>query len=136
MTMVDSTHQEEEKNTVPFYPHHVYTSALVLGGLAVLVLVFGVLGMIEPLGLDEPADPMNTPLHIKAHWYFVFVQEMLKYIPMDIGVVIPVAAIVVLGIWPFIDRRSDTKRARTFRAVLAGVVMLGIGILTYLGLTS
>ena len=133
--MVDSI-QEEEKDTVPFYPDHVRTEALVLGGLAVLVLVVGVLGMIRPIGLGEPADPMNTPLHVKAHWYFVFLQEMLKYIPKDIGVVIPVAALVILAIWPFIERRQDTKRARIFRAVLAGVVMLGIIILTYLGMAS
>src|SRR3990172_1953583 len=122
----------DKDKTIPFFPTHIKTEAWVTIGLMAIVLAVGVLGSLWPVGLEEPADPMNTPLHVKAHWYFVFLQEMLKYIPKDIGVVIPVAALVILAIWPFIERRQDTKRARIFRAVLAGVVMLGIIILTYL----
>jgi len=125
--------KSEDKDSVPFYPDHVRTEALVVAGLAVLVLAVGIMGLILPIGLGEPADPMNTPLHVKAHWYFVFLQQMLKYIPKDIGVVIPVAALVVLAIWPFLDRKADSKRARTFRIVLASVVMAAIAVLTYLG---
>jgi ubiquinol-cytochrome c reductase cytochrome b subunit len=131
--MADS---DETKDSVPFYPDHVRTEALVVAGVALVVLAVGVAGMIWPVGLEAPADPMNTPLHVKAHWYFVFLQEMLKFIPKDIGVVIPVLAVLVLALWPFLDRKADSHRARRFRIILAGVVMTAIVVLTIVGSMS
>jgi len=122
-----------EKDSVPFYPDHVRTELKVLIGVMAVVVVIGVLGMLMPVGLEDPADPMNTPPHVKAHWYFLFLQEMLKYVPKSIGVVIPVAALAVLAIWPFFDRHGDTRRARRFRIVGSAVAMLVIGVLTVLG---
>lgn len=125
-----------EQDSIPFYPEHVRTEAKVLLGLLAVVVLVGVLGTFFPVGLEEPADPMNTPAHVRAHWYFVFLQQMLKYIPKSIGVVIPVVALVVLTIWPFFDRRPDTLRARHLRITGAVVAMVVIVILTVLGMMS
>jgi quinol-cytochrome oxidoreductase complex cytochrome b subunit len=133
--MSEQTHPKDEK-TIPFFPDHITTEAWVTVGLMAIVVGIGLWAMFQPLGLEAPADPMDTPPHVKAHWYFLFLQQMLKYIPKGIGVVIPVIAIVVMGLWPFIDSRPDSKRARTYRVVLSVVVLLGIGILTYLGAIS
>jgi quinol-cytochrome oxidoreductase complex cytochrome b subunit len=122
-----------EKDSVPFYPDHVRTEVKVVIGLLAVVVIVGVLGLLMPVGLEDPADPMNTPPHVKAHWYFLFLQQMLKYVPKDIGVVIPVVALAALAIWPFFDRRADTLRARKVRIVGSATAMVAIGILTVLG---
>jgi cytochrome b6-f complex subunit 4 len=125
-----------DKDSIPFFPDHFKTEALVSAGVGALVLAIGIWGMLRPIGLGDPADPMNTPLHVKAHWYFVFLQEMLKYVPKDIGVVIPILALIVLAAWPFFDKGGDSRRARRFRVGLAVVMLTIIGVLTYFGMTS
>ena len=130
------TEEHEGKDSIPFFPDHFRTEALVSAGVGVLVLAIGVWGLLRPIGLGDPADPMNTPLHVRAHWYFVFLQEMLKFVPKDIGVVIPILALVVIALWPFFDRGKDSHRARWFRVSLTAVVMVVIGLLTYLGMTT
>jgi quinol-cytochrome oxidoreductase complex cytochrome b subunit len=132
--MSADTHKDEK--TIPFYPTHIPTEAWVTVGLMIIVLAVGVLGAINPIGLEEPADPMNTPLHVKAHWYFVFLQEMLKYVPKNIGVVIPVLAIIALALWPFFDQRADSRRARRNRIILVVVVMAVIVVLTIMGMRA
>ena len=130
------TDKEHEGPTIPFFPNHFMTEFYVTVGFLVLVVIVGVIGTIHPLGLEAPADPMNTPLHVKAHWYFVFLQEMLKYIPKNFGVTIPIIGIAVLLFWPFFDPRQNTVRARRFRIGLVAVVLAVIFVLTYLGMRS
>ena len=132
--MSEDTHKDDK--TIPFFPTHITTEAWVTAGLMVAVLVVGVLGAFNPIGLEEPADPMNTPLHVKAHWYFVFLQEMLKYVPKNIGVVIPVLAIIALALWPFFDQRTDSHRALRNRIILVVVVMAVIVGLTIMGMRA
>jgi quinol-cytochrome oxidoreductase complex cytochrome b subunit len=129
--MSEDTHKDEK--TIPFFPTHITTEAWVTVGLLVLVLAVGIIGFLKPIGLGDPADPMNTPLHVKAHWYFVFLQEMLKFVPKNIGVVIPVLGVIALALWPFFDTHKDSRRARTVRIVMVVVVMAVIVILTVMG---
>lgn len=132
--MSDETHQDEK--TVPFFPTHITTEAWVTVGLMVVVLVVGIVGYFQPVGLEEPADPMNTPLHVKAHWYFLFLQEMLKYVPKNVGVVIPVLALFALMLWPFFDKRADSHKARRNRIILVSVAMMAIIVLTVMGMRA
>jgi quinol-cytochrome oxidoreductase complex cytochrome b subunit len=134
--VIEETSITEQEKTIPFFPDHITTEAWVTMGLMVVVVGIGIWGMIQPIGLEEPADPMNTPPHVKAHWYFLFLQEMLKFIPKGIGVVIPVAAVAVMALLPFLDRKKDSKRARSYRMVLTAALLLVIGVLTYLGTIS
>jgi len=66
----------------------------------------------------------------------LFLQQMLKYIPKGIGVVIPIVGIAIMALWPFIDKKPDSKRARTVRIGMSIVALSVIGILTYLGSIS
>ncbi len=132
--MSEDPHKDEK--TIPFFPTHITTEAWVTVGLMVIVLAVGIIGLVSPIGLEEPADPMNTPLHVKAHWYFVFLQEMLKYVPKNIGVVIPVLAVIALALWPFFDKRADSHKARRNRIILVTVVMAVIIALTVMGMRA
>lgn len=108
--------------TVPFYPDHVRTELRLIGGLVLALLVVGGLGLVFPVGLGVPADPLDTPAHVKPEWYFLGLYQLLKYIPKTAGAILPVAAVLVLLLWPFVDRRPDASpRARQLR--LAAVVV-------------
>ena len=45
--------------------------------LAILV----VLASVFPAGLEDKADPLTTPAHIKPEWYFLSVYQLLKLVP-------------------------------------------------------
>jgi quinol-cytochrome oxidoreductase complex cytochrome b subunit len=99
----------------------------VVVGVLVIVLIIAVLGLLKPVGLGEPADPMNTPLHVKPEWYFLALYQLLKYIPKTTGAVIPVIFVAIVALWPFIDRKPDTSKKNTktrFIAIAVGVVIL------------
>jgi quinol-cytochrome oxidoreductase complex cytochrome b subunit len=121
-----TTNPETHKDTIPFYPDHLSTEVKVMIGIVVLALLVGVLGMLFPVGLQPPADPMDTPAHVKPEWYFLALYQLLKFIPKTIGALIPVLLVLMLALWPFFDRKQDTKKATRIRliAVTAGLILL------------
>jgi cytochrome b6-f complex subunit 4 len=121
---------EEKEHSIPFYPDHLTTEAKVVVGMLVVVLAIAIFGMLSPVGVGDPADPMDTPMHVKPEWYFLALYQALKYIPKTAGVVIPLIAVILLTVWPFIDRKPNTSRkTQTIRAIVAavGVIVFIIG---------
>lgn len=124
-----TTHPETEKDSVPFFPDHFKTELYVVIGIVALAVVLGGLGMLFPVGLQDPADPLNTPLHVKPEWYFLALYQLLKYVPpMVLGIDGPMFAVVsiivallVVTFLPFLDRKTDSKKAMRIRAI--GVVV-------------
>jgi len=120
------------------------TEFYVVIGIVILAIVIGAVGMISPVGLQAPADPLDTPLHVKPEWYFLALYQLLKYVPPSIlgingpmfAVVGILLAVVVLAIWPFLDKKADSKKAMQVRAIgVAAFVVLAI-ILTIWGEVS
>lgn len=55
--------------------------------------------------LLDLANPDKTPNPAKAPWYFLGLQELLLHMdPALAGVIVPTAALVLLGMIPYIDR--------------------------------
>lgn len=114
--MTDIQHSTED--TIPFFPDHVKTEFLVVLGILGIVLIIAIVGLIKPVGLGEPADPLNTPLHVKPEWYFLSLYQVLKKIPAmvlgiqgkTLGVVLPIILVALVFLWPFIDSRPDKAR--------------------------
>lgn len=132
---MSETHIEED--SIPFYPDHVRTEFRVVLGVLGVVLLVGLVGLLVPLGLGDPADPMNTPAHVKPEWYFLGLYQLLKYIPKTAGAVLPVLAVILITIWPFIDRKPDTsRRAVRVRFVAVVVFMIILIALTIWGEVS
>ncbi len=127
-----TTLPEEKKDSVPFYPDHFRTEFYVVVGIGVLALVIGGLGMFFPVGLQPPADPLDTPLHVKPEWYFLALYQMLKFVPSSIlgmegpmfAVVMMVVAVLAVVLWPFLDRKPDNKNAMRIRIVLSIVAVI------------
>lgn len=128
---------EKENKSVPFYPDHVRLEAKVALGFAVLCVIAGLIGLFMPVGLGERADPLTTPAHTKPEWYFLFLYQLLKFIPKTIGATAPVLAILIVIIWPFLDRKPDqSPRARRIRWTIAIALTLIIIGLTVWGEVS
>lgn len=129
--------QANQKDSIPFYPDHVSTEAKVTVGILGIVVIFGILGLLYPLGLGDPADPLNTPAHVKPEWYFLALYQLLKYIPKTVGAVMPVIAIALITIWPFIDRKKDVSRKVIYyRFILVVVALIVIIAMTVWGEVS
>ena len=130
-----TTHPETEKDSVPFFPDHFMTEFYVVVGIVILAIIIGILGMLFPVGLQPPADPLNTPLHVKPEWYFLALYQLLKYVPPSIlgingpmfAVVAIVLALLAVTIWPFLDKKADSKKAMRIRGIgVAVFVVLAI----------
>jgi cytochrome b6-f complex subunit 4 len=123
---------EQEKNTIPFYPDHLRNEAKLALAILGIVVAVGVLALWFPVGQGDPADPLNTPAHAKPEWYFLFLYQILKYLPKTLGVILPIIGLMILIVWPFLDRREDTNRARRVRVILSIVGVAAIIVLTLL----
>lgn len=123
---------DREENTIPFYPDHLLNEAKLALAILGVVVAVGIFALWFPVGQGEPADPLNTPAHTKPEWYFLFLYELLKYLPKTLGVILPILGLLVLIVWPFLDRREDTKRARRVRVILSIVGVAAIVVLTLL----
>jgi len=118
-----------EEKTIPFFPDHIWTEAKVVILILVLMIIVGIIGLASPIGLEPPADPMNTPDHVKSDWYFLFLYQLLKYVPKTVGVLIPIFGLILILIWPFIDRKQDTIRARRIRwiiVIVGSIIVIGL----------
>jgi quinol-cytochrome oxidoreductase complex cytochrome b subunit len=141
--MSETEHSPED--TIPFYPDHVKTEFYVVLGILAIVLIIGIVGLFNPVGTGEPADPLNTPLHVKPEWYFLALYQILKKIPpmflgiegKIIGVVIPILLVGVIIIWPFLDSKPDkSRKAYRNRLILSIAAVIIIVALTIWGEVS
>lgn len=132
-----TTHPETEKDSIPFFPDHFRTELYVVIGIVALAVVIGGLGMLSPVGLQDPADPLNTPMHVKPEWYFLALYQLLKYVPPTVlgingpmfAVVSIILALVVITFLPFLDKKADSKKAMRMRAIgVAVFVVLAIAL--------
>jgi cytochrome b6-f complex subunit 4 len=128
MTDTTSTPKPE---SVPFYPDHVRTEARVVLGILVVVFIVGTVGMLWPVGLGAPADPMDTPAHVKPEWYFLALYQILKFIPKTLGATLPVLLVLLVILWPFLDQKIPHTR----QAIRVRFVVTIVGLVLAIALT-
>lgn len=125
---------EKKEETIPFFPDQFMREFRVMIGIVVIAVIIGVLGMINPVGLEDPADPFNTPAHVKPEWYFLGLYQLLKFVPKTTGVLIPILGVVILALWPFLDRKEETSlRPTKIRALVVAIGMIILIALTIWG---
>lgn len=129
-----SFHHEEHPDGVPFHPNYTIKDlSMVFFALAALVAItFYAPWLFIPPDALEPADPFNTPEHIKPEWYFLWAYQSLKIFPSKfLGLAAQGAAMGFLAVLPFIDRGIERRPAK--RPVFVTLYLLGI--LLFVGLS-
>nr|Q85PN7.1 RecName: Full=Cytochrome b; AltName: Full=Complex III subunit 3; AltName: Full=Complex III subunit III; AltName: Full=Cytochrome b-c1 complex subunit 3; AltName: Full=Ubiquinol-cytochrome-c reductase complex cytochrome b subunit [Crossarchus obscurus]AAN85620.1 cytochrome b [Crossarchus obscurus] len=101
---------------IPFHPYYTIKDIL---GLLIMLAMLMTLVLFSPDLLGDPdnytpANPLNTPPHIKPEWYFLFAYAILRSIPNKLGGVLAlILSIMVLAITPLLH--TSNQRSMTFR---------------------
>nr|UPM52036.1 cytochrome b [Potamogale velox] len=107
-----------DSDKIPFHPY--YTIKDILGTFALLISLIS-LALFSPDLLGDPdnyspANPLNTPPHIKPEWYFLFAYAILRSIPNKLGGVLALAlSILILTIIPLLN--MSKQRSLMFRPI-------------------
>lgn len=120
-----------EEETIPFFPNYVILEVIVS---YIVLAVLIVLASVLPTGLEEKADPFNTPQHIKPEWYFLWIYQFIKLPPYLLGpgvlaelagIFIPAIGILLLTLLPFLDRKPERHpRKRKLAMALTGLILV------------
>uniref|UniRef100_A0A5K6AYJ4 Cytochrome b n=1 Tax=Ellobius tancrei TaxID=98658 RepID=A0A5K6AYJ4_ELLTA len=126
-----------DADKIPFHPY--YTIKDFLGALLLLATLM-MLALFFPDALGDPdnftpANPLNTPPHIKPEWYFLFAYAILRSIPNKLGGVLAlILSILVLALMPLLH--TSKQRGLTFRPItqtMYWILVADLLILTWIG---
>jgi hypothetical protein len=99
--------EREQGDRVNVWPHLLIEEFVAMFVLSVGLIVFSTF-LNAPL--RELANPNLTPNPSKAPWYFLGLQELLRYFhPLVAGISIPTFILVGLAAVPFVDRNPSTR---------------------------
>jgi hypothetical protein len=124
--------EREQGDRVHTWPHLLLEEFIAMAILFAGLLVFSSL-INAPL--RELANPNLTPNPSKAPWYFLGLQELLRYFhPMVAGIVIPTFILVGLAAVPYVDRNPSIKPGDRKVAITLFTILFMFGaILTIIG---
>jgi menaquinol-cytochrome c reductase cytochrome b/c subunit len=114
--------EARQEDKVNVWPHLLLREAVAAFAVFAFVTVFS---MVVNAPLRELANSNLTPNPSKAPWYFLGLQELLRYFhPMVAGVTIPGIALVILGAAPYFDRNPSMRPENRKLAVLMFTMFL------------
>ena len=117
--------QKKRTRGMKFFPTFVMEDVLVIF-VFMAILSAGVFFFPEWIIMTDaeiPANPFNTPDHIKPEWYFLASYQFLKIVPSEIGALLLQTLFITLFLLlPFID--SARERAITKRPVFISSIIL------------
>nr|ATB18508.1 cytochrome b [Proechimys steerei] len=126
-----------DSDKIPFHPYYTIKDIL---GLLLMLMILMTLILFSPDLLGDPdnytpANPLNTPPHIKPEWYFLFAYAILRSIPNKLGGVLAlVFSILILMLFPMLH--MSKQRSMTFRPLsqcLLWILVSNLIILTWIG---
>ena len=124
--------EREQGDRVNTFPHLLIQELLSLIIVTAALIVFST---FVNAPLRELANPNLTPNPSKAPWYFLGLQELLRYFhPMVAGVIVPTLFFGLLFVLPYADRNPSTKPGdRKIAIVLFTMLLMFFMILTVIG---
>nr|AMD16363.1 cytochrome b [Myodes rufocanus]AMD16364.1 cytochrome b [Myodes rufocanus] len=126
-----------DADKIPFHPYYTIKDFL---GVLFLLMVLMILVLFFPDVLGDPdnytpANPLNTPAHIKPEWYFLFAYAILRSIPNKLGGVLAlILSIMILALMPLLH--TSKQRGLTFRPItqtMYWTLVADLFILTWIG---
>nr|APC61021.1 cytochrome b [Mesomys stimulax] len=126
-----------DSDKIPFHPYYTIKDIL---GLLFMLLILLMLILFSPDLLGDPdnytpANPLNTPPHIKPEWYFLFAYAILRSIPNKLGGVLAlVFSILILMLFPYLHMSKQRSMSfRPFSQCLLWILVANLIILTWIG---
>jgi menaquinol-cytochrome c reductase cytochrome b/c subunit len=124
--------ERDQGDRINVFPHLLLEELLSLVILTAALIFFStfVNAPIQPL-----ANPNLTPNPSKAPWYFMGLQELLRYFhPMVAGVLIPTLVFAFMFALPYVDRNPSNKPGdRKMAIVLFTMFLMFWAVLTIIG---
>ena len=125
--------EREQGDRINVWPH------LLIEEFVAMMIVLAALTIFATFvnaPLRELANPNLTPNPSKAPWYFLGLQELLRYFhPMVAGVLFaPTLVLLALAVAPYVDRNPSTKPGDRKIAITLFTMLLMFGaVLTIIG---
>jgi quinol---cytochrome c reductase cytochrome c subunit, bacillus type len=125
--------ERQPMDRVNVWPHLMAAEFL---SLLVVMAALTFFSVAVDAPLRDLANFNQTPNPSKAPWYFLGLQELLRYFhPQVAGVTIPQVVILVLIAAPFLDRNPSTRPDdRKLAIVLFSFFVLSFATLTTIGM--
>ncbi len=124
---------EDHPDGPPFYPYFVSKEAFMVA--IYFIIMFSIISFAPALFLPPdattPADPFNTPEHIRPEWYFLAPYEMLKLIPNRfLGIASQLVVVLVFILWPLFDKSEEYNLLKRplLLATFFGIIVVWIGL--------
>lgn len=130
----DSARKVSQDKRVPFLPD-IFTNEILWFGLIIAALIVPIALNLYHAPLEHAADPLKTPLHTVAPWYFLFIQGWLKLGDKTLwGVVIPTILVGLLMLWPYLDYNPSRRYGDRRIALMAMFGVIGLLVISsYMG---
>jgi hypothetical protein len=125
--------ERQPMDRVNVWPHLMAAEFV---ALLVVMTVLTIFSVAVDAPLRELANFSQTPNPSKAPWYFLGLQELLRYFhPQPAGVTLPTVIIIVLFAFPYIDRNPSTRPDdRKLAIVIFTFFIVSFAILTTIGM--
>jgi menaquinol-cytochrome c reductase cytochrome b/c subunit len=124
--------EREQGDRINVFPHLLLSEFISLLVVSAFLIVFST---FVNAPLRELANPNLTPNPSKAPWYFLGLQELLRYFHAQIaGVIIPTLILVGLAAIPYVDRNPSTRPGDRKLAITLFTMLFMFGaVLTIIG---
>nr|AOR40724.1 cytochrome b [Chlorocebus tantalus] len=126
-----------DSDKITFHPYYTIKDIL---GLVLLLFILTTLTLLSPDLLNDPdnytpADPLNTPPHIKPEWYFLFAYAILRSVPNKLGGVLALfLSILILSIIPMLhNSKQQSMMFRPLSQFLFWLLITTLLTLTWIG---
>nr|UZG66040.1 cytochrome b [Sclerotia substriata] len=102
-------------NNIDKVKFHGYFTSKHLMGFMVTLMIITLFILMYPYMMGDPdnfspADPLDTPAHIKPEWYFLFAYAIMRSIPNKLGGVIALfLSILLLIIMPMFKKKIKSN---------------------------
>ncbi len=112
----------------------IAAAELLWAGVVTLIMLLAVTFFYDA-PLESSANPLSTPLHTVAPWYFLWIQGLLKLGDKTLmGVIIPTVLALAFLVMPYFDVGPVRKYGRRRVAISMSLLFItGIVILSWMG---
>ncbi len=138
----DKDYAQAKKTGKPFFPYAIFKDTVIASLTVIGIMILAIVVRVE---VGEPVNPATTDFVPRPEWYFYFAFELLKIFknqdaltPVIMATfMVPNILILLLIVWPFIDRGPERRIwKRPFALGMTVIVTSMLCYLTWMGANS